>query len=129
MNIQKERKKGFMALLVVVLMLPILVLLAVNIVYLSVDGLYILKDMNYSRKLKMAQLSCFEEAMFRIKNEMIVGDTFVFDYSESISCNVLVVPESGTDNIDVTLTIISDEYTQTNVYEITNTDRVITLVK
>lgn len=129
MNIQKERKKGFMALLVVVLMLPILVLLAVNIVYLSVDGLYILKDMNYSRKLKMAQLSCFEEAMYRIKNEMIVGDTFVFDYSESISCNVLVVPESGTDNIDVTLTITSDEYTQTNVYEITYADRVITLVR
>lgn len=129
MKILKNRKKGFMALLVVVLMLPILVLLAVNIVYLSVDGLYILKDMNYSRKLKMAQLSCFEEAMYRIKNEMIVGDSFVFNYSDSISCNVLVVPESGTDNIDVTLDITSDEYTQTSVYEITYTDRVITIVR
>ncbi|HOU76150.1 MAG TPA: hypothetical protein PK957_03435 [Candidatus Dojkabacteria bacterium] len=118
-----------MALLVVVLMLPVLVLMAVNIVYISVDGLYVLKDMNYSRKIKMAELSCFEEAMYRLKNDMIVGNNFVFNYSDTIACSVVLTPEPETTNIDISLELMADEYSQTNNYKITYEDRTITLIK
>lgn len=82
-------KKGYVALLLIIIIIPVLVMGGIELLYSNIDTLKAAKNLSDAEKLNFDLRSCTEEAIKRVKTNLTFTGQIDFSINTTI-CSVTV---------------------------------------